>query len=49
MTLSIVTTLYESSPYIDEFYTRISKGVQSFNLIKYDARLQQKESMLCIL
>ncbi|MGB5919208.1 glycosyltransferase family 2 protein [Arcobacter sp.] len=25
MTLSIVTTLYKSSPYIDEFYTRISK------------------------
>jgi len=25
MKLSIVTTLYKSSPYIDEFYTRISK------------------------
>lgn len=28
MTLSIVTTLYKSSPYIDEFYTRISKEAQ---------------------
>lgn len=25
MKLSIVTTLYKSSPYIDEFYARISK------------------------
>lgn len=28
MKLSIVTTLYHSSPYIDEFYTRISKEAQ---------------------
>jgi len=28
MTLSIVTTLYKSSPYIDEFYTRIFKEAQ---------------------
>jgi len=28
MKLSIVTTLYKSSPYIDEFYTRISKEAQ---------------------
>ncbi|MFY9074608.1 glycosyltransferase family 2 protein [Malaciobacter mytili] len=28
MTLSIVTTLYKSSQYIDEFYTRISKEAQ---------------------
>ena len=27
MKLSIVTTLYKSSPYIDEFYARISKEV----------------------
>ena len=28
MKLSIVTTLYKSSPYIDEFYVRISKEAQ---------------------
>lgn len=28
MKLSIVTTLYKSSPYIDEFYERVSKGAQ---------------------
>ena len=28
MKLSIVTTLYKSSPYIDEFYSRISKEAQ---------------------
>lgn len=28
MKLSIVTTLYKSSQYIDEFYTRISKEAQ---------------------
>ena len=28
MKLSIVTTLYKSSPYIDEFYARISKEAQ---------------------
>ena len=28
MKLSIVTTLYKSSPYIDEFYTRVSKEAQ---------------------
>lgn len=28
MKLSVVTTLYKSSPYIDEFYTRVSKEAQ---------------------
>lgn len=28
MKLSIVTTLYKSSPYVDEFYERISKEAQ---------------------
>ncbi len=28
MKLSIVTTLYKSSAYIDEFYSRISKEAQ---------------------
>jgi glycosyltransferase involved in cell wall biosynthesis len=27
MKLSIVTTLYKSSPYIDEFYARVSKEI----------------------
>lgn len=29
MKLSIVTTLYKSAPYMDEFYTRITKSVQA--------------------